>query len=83
MLYAAANASLTRTIEELGIELVQSKVQELHQLQTLAESQCSSEAIWPCSPNGTNQLYLSAQNCYKMDFGCGYQCVDRVLMNKN
>ena len=74
---------MTRTIQDLGIDVVQSKVQELYRLQTLAESQCSSEAIWPCSVNGTNQLRLSAQNCYARDFGCGYQCVDRVLIHES
>ena len=78
-LYAAANRSLDRTIDSLGRSRVEQGVQQLQQLQHLAETKCLSQAIFPCSPNGTVQLQASYTNCYAEDCGCGNACVDKVL----
>jgi hypothetical protein len=79
LLYAAANRSLDWTIDSVGRDLVQQKVQDHLHLQQMAETTCTSEAIFPCSANGTRQITASTQNCYHLDWGCGYPCVDRVL----
>jgi hypothetical protein len=79
LLYAAANRSLDNTIAALGRDLVEQKVQHHWKLQQLAESTCTDQAMFPCSANGTRQIAASIQDCYHLDWGCGYPCVDRVL----
>jgi hypothetical protein len=79
LLHAAADRSLDWTIDALGRELVQQKVQDHLYLQQLAETTCTIQAIFPCSANGTRQIAASTQDCYHLDWGCGYPCVDQVL----
>jgi hypothetical protein len=79
LLYAAANRSLDLTIAALGNDLVQRKVQEHVQRQQWAETTCTQQAMFPCSANGTRQIAASTKDCYHLDWGCGYPCVDRVL----
>jgi hypothetical protein len=79
LLYAAANASLDRTIQTLGQAKVQAVVEEIRFLQKLANDQCSATAIFPCSSEGQAQLQLASKSCYVQDAGCGHMCVDRVM----
>ena len=78
-LYAAANVSLDKTIEALGREKVQERLNLIRRMQQVAEKQCQSEAIYPCSPDGKLQRNAARQSCYVDDSGCGHACVDRVL----
>lgn len=78
-LYAAANRSLDRAIQTLGSQKVEEEVRYLRALRHLAEKTCLSQAKFPCTSDGYQQVEASAESCYAEDCGCGYQCVDRVL----
>jgi hypothetical protein len=79
LLYYAANESLDRTIQGLGPQIVAERAALIRELQGLANRECQSEAIFPCSDDGVLQLEASRTNCYIGDAGCGYECIDRVM----
>ena len=79
-LYKIVNMSLDKTIEALGKDRVDKTVRQLRSLRKQVESKCLEKTIFPCSQNGTHQLEASSQNCYWFDSGCGYPCVDQVLL---
>jgi hypothetical protein len=79
VLYAAANASLDKTIDALGRDLVEKEVRKHRYLQQVANKYCQDEANFPCSDEGVHQLKLSRESCYERDWGCGHKCVYRVL----
>jgi hypothetical protein len=78
LLYAAVNRSLDLTIDWLGRALVQDGVRRFRTMQALAEAKCLAKAVFPCHPNGTFQTGYT-DDCYELDWGCGYRCVDQVL----
>jgi hypothetical protein len=79
LLYAAANRSLDTTIDiTLGRERVAQEVQKHKRLQRFAQGKCRPEAFFPCSSTGKLQLAASKESCYHQDWGCGYQCLDRL-----
>jgi Galactose-3-O-sulfotransferase len=78
-LYAAANASLDRTIHALGRTKVEFRVKILHWLQQKAEKSCMDVAVYPCTSEGVLQRAAAAQSCYIDDSGCGHDCVDVAL----
>jgi len=82
-LYAAANASLDRTIEALGRERVEREVKRHEYLQHVAEKECLQKAIFPCSKDGVYQASLSSKSCYvyKRDWGCGHSCIYEALQS--
>lgn len=82
LLYYAVVESLHRTMDSLGRERVQERVQHLQRLQQLVESECAGKAIFPCSRSGEVQFEASQANCYVQDAGCGYPCVNDVLSNR-
>jgi len=79
ILYKMMNQSLDATIQVLGVQRVQQKVQALRCLQILAHEKCSATTTFPCSSDGKNQLEASRTNCYFTDTGCGYPCIDAML----
>ncbi|GFH46312.1 hypothetical protein CTEN210_02786 [Chaetoceros tenuissimus] len=52
-------------------------------LKELANRQCASEAMFPCSRDGIAQADRSRTNCYFQDSGCGYPCFDRLFANNS
>jgi hypothetical protein len=78
LLYAAVNRSLDLTIDLLGRGRVEKGVCQLQNMQALAQEECLSKAIFPCSANGIWQPGYK-EDCYEKDFGCGYRCADAVL----
>jgi recombinational DNA repair ATPase RecF len=78
-LYEAVNAKLDKTIEMLGQEVVQKRIEQIQQLQKIAEDTCQESAIFPCSSEGVPQHEEAEKNCYSVDEGCGYQCIDRTF----
>ena len=78
LLYAAVNRSLDLTIDRLGRERVEEGVRQIQYLQNRAEQECREETILPCSEQGERQP-KAIKNCYVRDFGCGHECLDRVL----
>jgi hypothetical protein len=79
LLYYAAEASLDRTIAELGVKIVQERATLIKQLQSLTYERCHDKVISVCSDTGEQQYELAMFNCYVTDAGCGYPCVDRVM----
>ena len=79
MLYDILNQTLDATIDMLGRKTVEEGVQLHRRLQSIAEEQCLEEAVFPCSKNGTRQYEASTKSCYQNDWGCGHECVQRVL----
>ena len=81
-LYELANKCLDLTIKKIGTSLVQAMIEQIQQLQQIANEKCTSVAIFPCSSQGTYQYELSQthkQGCYIQDAGCGHRCIDDTL----
>lgn len=79
LLYAAANASLDRTIETLGRERFDAHLARFRHLRQQVMEQCGDRVTGTgCTTEGQPILPLEA--CYLRDFGCGYQCVDKVVL---
>lgn len=78
-LYAAANASLDRTIDALGRAYVARQVKRHVYLQQLAERKCLAKAVFPCSNEGKQQFQASKKSCLENDWACGHECVRQVL----
>lgn len=87
LLHAAANASLDRTIAQYnnnnnnGSNLFDAALARYRHLQTLERQRCPAPHF-PCSAAGEPQIELAAQDCYlrHYDFGCGYPCIDALLL---
>ena len=78
-LYELANRTLDLTIDALGRDVVEREVSFHRELQQIANEQCQSSAIFPCSANGTLQIEASEANCFDGDLGCGHKCIQQVL----
>ncbi|KAG7372942.1 hypothetical protein IV203_033666 [Nitzschia inconspicua] len=78
LLHAAINASLDRTIDDIGPERFEKALASFRQRMALAQERCQAHAYFPCSSSGENQLKLSEESCYNRDWGCGYPCLDRL-----
>uniref|UniRef100_A0A7S3LET5 Uncharacterized protein n=1 Tax=Amphora coffeiformis TaxID=265554 RepID=A0A7S3LET5_9STRA len=76
ILFRAANASLDRTIEQLGRERFERKLQEFRQLKERVLEMCGDRLGFGCTDQGE---VLEEEQCYLRDFGCGYSCVDSVV----
>ena len=77
-LWKAVNRSLDETIDKLGRKKFNEQVKNYQRLTQVVKDQCLSEAIFPCSDDGT-QNKNSNENCYHADWGCGYKCIDRIV----
>jgi len=76
MFYKAVNASLDKTIAELGRDLVERTVRELRLAQKQVEEKCQS-IKFPCSSDGKIQ---KETDCLfsNSNIGCGYKCLDTL-----
>ncbi|KAG7363554.1 galactose-3-O-sulfotransferase [Nitzschia inconspicua] len=83
LLHAAINASLDRTIADIGPERFQKALATFRQRMILAQERCELNAQFPCSSSGKVQLELSEKSCYDRDWGCGYHCLDRLSERKS
>jgi hypothetical protein len=79
-LYAAANASLDRTIDSVGRDHFQAQLAEFERLRELVETKCGNRIGSGCTANG--RKIVPVEKCYDRDFGCGYECVDAVFRNQ-
>lgn len=75
MLYAAANQSLDRTIESLGVDNFQKSLAEYRKLQNRVKEECvdAGKVLFPCKERNI------VPDCYFKDQGCGYKCMDELL----
>mmetsp|Transcript_26010 Transcript_26010/g.57813 ORF Transcript_26010/g.57813 Transcript_26010/m.57813 type:complete len:452 (+) Transcript_26010:163-1518(+) len=74
-LYDIVNRSLDLTIEKLGRSEFESKLQAFQDALSLVQERCTERTVFPCSPDGE---YIGKNDCYKLDMGCGYPCLDEV-----
>jgi hypothetical protein len=79
LLKAAVSKSSDMTIEQLGKDRFRRALSEFLTLKEDAATACLSEAVFPCGPNGEDQMSASRSNCYKLDEGCGYPCLDKFV----
>lgn len=79
LLYNAANRSLDRTIDQIGREKVAARLQMFRDALGAATKMCKGKAIFPCSEDGS--LQEEEKNCYEMDEGCGFPCLDAFADN--
>jgi Sulfotransferase family len=82
LLWMGANASLDRTIEALGRERFDAAMREYTRLRDLEQRVCAPHVVFPCSDSGVPQTHLSKASCYlrNYDFGCGFKCIDEMLL---
>jgi Sulfotransferase family len=82
LLWMGANASLDRTIEALGRERFDAAMREYTRLRELEQRVCAPHVVFPCGDSGVPQTHLSKASCYlrNYDFGCGYKCIDEMLL---
>lgn len=82
LLHATARQSLQATIEHgMGRTLFRQRLQEFQDWQATVQRDCGvvMNTSAPCSPTGMPQPNVAEQACYVRDFGCGHECVNRVV----
>lgn len=79
--YEAANRSLDMTIDRMGRDVVERKVELYRWAQSLVEDQCASEARLPCTPEGVKRS-RNETNCLFSDSGCAYECLDALVSDQ-
>jgi len=72
--YKAVNASLDKTIDKLGRDLVEKTVEQLRLAQKVVEEECPN-IRFPCSSEG---VFQKENDCLFSDIGCGYSCLDKL-----
>lgn len=82
LLYKAANKSLDLTIQNIiGQEKFNKALDEHRYLMSLVNEKCAPNATFPCSKDGEHQK-KSGNDCYYIDSGCGYHCLDELYLNE-
>jgi hypothetical protein len=82
LLHAAANKSLDLTIGRIGRDRFDTALKEYQRLKAKVDEGCIDRIHLPCSSTGQLQLGVSSQNCYERDLGCGFDCIDEMLLNE-
>jgi Galactose-3-O-sulfotransferase len=77
LLYEAVNRSLDMTIDQLGRERFQKKLQIFRSAQIIAQERCLPTTIFPCDAGGQFHKQNST-DCLWKDSGCGTTCLDEV-----
>jgi hypothetical protein len=76
LVYQAINASLDRTIHELGRDRVDKALQQLQWAQRLVQDTCGGTVTkFPCTAKGVRE---PVTDCLQQDVACGYKCLDQV-----
>jgi hypothetical protein len=74
-LYKAASRSLDLTIERLGKDIFQEKLEKFTRYQKIAEERCLPLEVFPCTSAGVRN---KKKSCLWKDSGCGSGCLDTV-----
>jgi hypothetical protein len=74
LFYKAVNASLDKTIDKLGRDLVDKTVEQLRLAQKVVEEECQN-IRFPCSSEG---VFQKENDCLFSDIGCGFSCLDEL-----
>lgn len=80
VLYRAANYSLDLTIQRIGMTRFQKALREYQALQKQVQERCPEPP--GCTPGADTARVgqVTEEGCYMEDFGCGYQCIDDILL---
>jgi hypothetical protein len=79
LLYHAADASLNQTIQLIGADRFNRALAEFRALKDKVQEICGERLGPGCTSDGKPILPL--EPCYERDFGCGYKCINQVLLN--
>ena len=79
-LYAAVHASLDRTIDMLGRDLVEEQVLEFERRLDIVREKCLSQTVFPCSEEGI-RVPDEQTSCLWRDSGCGYECYNNLAFD--
>ena len=77
LVYAAAEASLDRTIDALGRSAFAERLQTFRHAQQIVQEQCAPRTRFPCAADGDGRR-RAATHCLWKDAGCGLKCLDQV-----
>merc|ERR1712157_490390 len=81
LFYSAVNKSLDLTIQyTIGYNTFQKALQEHQYLMSLVRTHCIHRVKHFCPKAGKPKL-KERNNCYHMDYGCGYDCLDKLQHN--
>jgi hypothetical protein len=78
ILHRAVNRSLDMTIESLGREEFENKLEEFVQLRGRVTEECANRIRWPCKREGKKN---KKNDCISHDFGCGFKCMNDAIAN--
>ena len=79
-LYAAVYASLDRTIDRLGRDLVEEQVLEFERRLDIVREKCLNRTVFPCSEEGI-RVPDKQTSCLWRDSGCGYDCYNNLAFD--
>jgi hypothetical protein len=79
-LYRAANQSLDLTIERLGRSSFERNLRLFREAQEAANDRCLETTVFPCDRHG-NFFPPNKTDCVFSDYGCGFECLDRVALD--
>lgn len=78
LLYQAVNRSLDMTIDYLGRDKVEKRLQEFLDLQDVVTATCADVARPPCIKEKEQPRPLHLTDCIEVDSGCGTPCINSV-----
>jgi hypothetical protein len=76
-LYDLIDRILDQTVDMLSHKRVEEEVENIRPLSNIADEQCRSEVIYPCTEAGVRARRQSG--CYHNDLGCGHECIYKEL----
>jgi Galactose-3-O-sulfotransferase len=82
LLYEAVNRSLDLTIDQLGRERFQKKLETFREAQEVARRRCLPQTTFPCDTSGTFHRE-NTTDCIWKDSGCGATCLDDIATELN
>lgn len=80
VLHQTVNRSLDRTIDFLGRDEFDKKLELFLHIQGKVSDECTTTVKFPCLANGT-KVPDDQVDCLYDDMGCGFECIDRVWDN--
>jgi hypothetical protein len=79
-LFQAANRSLDLTIDRLGRSSFERNLRLFREAQKAAHDRCLESTVFPCDRDG-NFFPPDRTDCAFSDYGCGFECLDRVALD--
>ena len=80
LLYRVANANLDRFIDVVGRDVFQEALGRFRAAKSMVESHCPA-VKGKCDAFGNFVKMEKRDKCYYQDYGCGYECADKLFDN--